>query len=241
MDQLNAFMHRFAGYGAESSGLWFVGLEEGGGRTIEELATRVSAWNVRGSLPLEDLAEYHRAIGQDAYFDPPYPLQRTWAALCRVRQAWLGQPADVATLKIVQARELGRAGGRSNVVELMPLPATSLSHWPYGPLATEHPALRDRDTYRRAFTPLREALIRELVRSGDARAVVFYGQRPDSWSAIAGQPLQEIAIGGRRCHAAASRGIHFISVPHPMARGLTSAFWMAVGSHLRVMATPAEP
>lgn len=240
MDHLDTFMREFAGYGAESSGLWFVGLEEGGGRTIEELASRVGTWNMRGRRPLEDLAEYHRAIGQATYFDPPYPLQRTWAPLCRVRQAWLGEPADVATLKIVQARELGRSGGQSNVVELMPLPATSLSHWPYAPLATECPALRDRNAYRRTFTPLREALIRELVRSGDARAVVFYGQRPDSWSAIAGQPLQEIAIGGRKCYAAASRGIYFIAIPHPMARGLTSAFWMAVGSHLRVMAKPAD-
>jgi hypothetical protein len=240
MDHLDAFMRQFAGYGSESAGLWFIGLEEGGGRTIEELATRVNAWNERGRRPLEDLTDYHRAIGQAAYFDPPYPLQRTWAPLCRVRQAWLDQPTDVAALKIVQARELGRPGGQTNLVELMPLPATSLDHWPYAPLVSEHPAVRDRDTYRRTYTPLRESLIRELIQSGDTRAVMFYGQRPDSWSAIAGRPLQEIAVGNRRCYAAASREIYFIAVPHPMARGLTSAFWMAVGSHLRVVATPAD-
>lgn len=241
MDHLDAFMRRFAGYGSESADLWFVGLEEGGGRTIEELVARVSAWSEQGRRPLEDLADYHRAIGQATYFDPPYPLQRTWAPLCRVRQAWLDRSADVAALKNVQAQELGRSTGRTNLVELMPLPATSLSHWPYTSLVAEHPALRDRDTYRRTYTPLREVLLRDLIQAGGSGAVVFYGQRPASWSAIAGRPLREIVIGDRSCYAAASQGRYFVAVPHPMARGLTSAFWMSVGSHLRTVAPPAAP
>ena len=239
MHHLDDFMRRFAGYGNESSELWFVGLEEGGGRTIEELTLRVDTWNERGHRSLEDLADYHRAIGQATYFDPPYPLQRTWAPLCRVRQAWLGRSADVATIKNVQGQELGRTAGRTNLVELMPLPATSLSHWPYASLVAEHPALRDRDTYRHTYTPLREALLRDLIQASGSRTVVFYGQRPDSWSAIAGRPLREIVIDDRRCYAAASQGRYFLAVPHPMARGLTSAFWAAAGAHLRAMAPPA--
>jgi hypothetical protein len=239
MKNLDDFMVRFAGYGNKSAPLWFVGLEEGGGQTVEELATRVNAWSARGGHALEDLADYHRAIGQAKYFDPPYPLQRTWASLCRVRQAWLDQPTDVATLKIIQSRELGRSHGGSNLVELMPLPATSVNHWPYTSLVADHPMLIDRDTYRRTYAPRREALIRELVQSGHAQAVVFYGQRPGSWSAIAGTPLQEIAVSDRRSYASASRGIYFIAVPHPASHGLTSAFWSAVGSHLRGVAPPA--
>lgn len=236
MQNLDDFMARFAGYGNKSAPLWFVGLEEGGGRTVEELATRVDAWSARGGHALEDLANYHRAIGQATYFDPPYPLQRTWTPLCRVRQSWLDQPTDVAALKDVQARELGRCGGQTNLVELMPLPATSLGHWPYASLAAEHPALRDRDTYRHTYTSLREVLLRDLIHAGRSRAVVFYGQRPESWKTIAGRPLREIVVGDRKCYATASDQRYFIAVPHPMARGLTSAFWMAVGSHLRAAA-----
>jgi hypothetical protein len=238
IENLDDYMHQFAGYGSTVANLWFVGLEEGGGRTIEELTTRVGAWAERGRRPLEDLADYHRAIHQATYFEPPFPLQRTWAALCKVRQGWLSQPADSATLKTVQARELGRLDGQSTLAELMPLPATSLQHWPYASLASEHPALRDRDAYRQAYTAPRESLLRELIRSGNARLVVFYGRRPDSWSAIAGKPLRETTVADRKCYEAVSRDIYFIAVPHPVAHGLTTAFWVSVGAHLRAIAPP---
>jgi hypothetical protein len=153
-------------------------------------------------------------------------------------EAWLDEPEDSATLKAAQARDFGRSDGRSTLAELMPLPATSLKHWPYASLANEHPALRDRDAYRKAYTTPRESLLRELVGGGNVRSVVFYGRRPGSWAAIAGKPLQEITVGDRKYSAVMFRDTYFIAVPHPAAHGLSSAFWASVGSQVRAMTPP---
>jgi hypothetical protein len=41
--RLNDFMHRFYGYGSWDAPLWFVGMEEGGGSTIDEIELRLKS------------------------------------------------------------------------------------------------------------------------------------------------------------------------------------------------------
>ena len=60
---LRRFVHEFYGYGAHKAPIWFVGMEEGGGRKFEQVAGRLNAWQKRGCMELEDLADYHREFG----------------------------------------------------------------------------------------------------------------------------------------------------------------------------------
>lgn len=152
MYALNDFMRDFAGYGHRSAPLWFVGMEEGGGRDIAELQRRVATWDARGRRPLENLAEFHHAIGEARYFSVPFPLQPTWAALGRILQSWRGALADIPSLQRVQATSLGSEDDLASLVELLPLPSPTVHSWPYAALAEEHPCLVDRKRYQSALS-----------------------------------------------------------------------------------------
>ena len=234
IDALPEYIAQFAGYGDLRAPLWFVGMEEGGGRDVAELTKRVGAWVARGRRPLEDLASYHRAIGVPRYFDPPFPLQRTWGPLARALQAWRQGPTDVPTLRRVQATELGAPGGGGALLELLPLPAAGTSVWPYAALATELPALADRGRYRAAYEPPRVRMLRALIEEGAPQAVLCYGLGyRDAWTALAGGPMVALTIEGRTCYVSNTAAPLFLAVPHPVAHGSTSRFWAAVGASVR--------
>jgi hypothetical protein len=234
---LQSYMTRFAGYGALRAPIWFVGLEEGGGRDVTELRTRVETWARRGSEPLEDLASYHRAIGFSRHFDPPYPLQRTWAPLVRILQAWRGAATDVATLRQVQATELGAHGGAASLLELLPLPASGVNAWPYASLASDIPALADRARYRSTYEPARITMLRGLIETGAPQVVVCYGlSYRAAWQSLAGVPLHPLPVLDRTCFAGSGATRQLIAVPHPVAHGNSSRFWEKLGEMLRELA-----
>lgn len=71
---LQEFTQGFYGYGNCNGDCWFVGMEEGGGNSFQDIANRSSAWSQRGKRELEDVAEYHAAIGVTCFFDDPPKL-----------------------------------------------------------------------------------------------------------------------------------------------------------------------
>jgi hypothetical protein len=48
------YVHNFVGFGHANAGLWFVGLEQGGGSGLAELQLRLNAW--AGAWPYGELA-----------------------------------------------------------------------------------------------------------------------------------------------------------------------------------------
>lgn len=231
IDALQAYMTTFAGYGDLRAPIWFIGMEEGGGRDVDELMRRVDIWAARGRRRLEDLADYHRAIGFPYHFEAPFPLQRTWGPLARALQAAHGASTELSALKTVQSTQLGAHGGQAALLELLPLPAPDTDTWPYGELAEDVPALCDRPTYRTAYEPARLAMLRMLIDEGRPRAVVCYGNGyRSSWASLTSAPLRPITIGERGCFVSDVAGAMLLMVPHPVARGGTNRFWEAVGS-----------
>jgi hypothetical protein len=209
-------------------------MEEGGGREIAELERRLQAWDVRGRKRLEDLASFHVAIDLPHHFAAPFPLQRTWSPLCRTLLAWRGEAIDPKRLRQVQCTELGAGDGAGALLELLPLPARGTSAWPYASLHVRRADLSSRERYTDAVTPLRIAMLRALIEQGRPRVVVFYGRANlAAWASIAGSELRPYEINGRRCFVSERTISYGIAVPHPVARGMTSAFWQALGMHLR--------
>src|SRR3954453_10104373 len=72
---LEEFVQNFYGYGNYSGRHWFIGMEEGGGKSFSEVAKRLKAWADREKCELDDLAEYHTAIGKAEWFNDPPNLQ----------------------------------------------------------------------------------------------------------------------------------------------------------------------
>lgn len=235
--ELRRYMTAFAGYGDLRAPLWFIGMEEGSGRGLEELEARVRVWSIRGRCVLEDLPSYHHAIGLPRHFVGKRPLQRTWSPLLRCLLAWRGQLESLAELRRVQATELGTHGGDSALVELLPLPSPSVTTWPYAELAVDLPELADRVRYRATVTPLRIRFLRHLLARSDARAVVCYGiGSMDDWTSLLGRAPKPRALGGRRCYWSDVGDQQWVVVPHPVAHGSQPVFWSELGRVLRAEA-----
>jgi hypothetical protein len=176
-DLLDAYMRTFYGYGAWTAKYWFVGMEEGGGDSLAEIERRITVWHDRGRRDLEDLRDYHLAIGVPQYFGEKPPLQRTWRALLRVVLTAQGARVDLDALRTYQSTLLGRPHGETALIELLPLPAPGkTAPWLYGQSGIA--SLQTREEYEAALGPLRTKAILDAIDRFQPRAVVTYGHAP---------------------------------------------------------------
>jgi hypothetical protein len=227
---LHSYIDSFLGYGNPTAKHWFVGMEEGGVESVAGLQKRVQAWHARGSRALEDLLEYHHAISETRFFNSPYPLQRTWAGLLRFEAAFTGLPADKESIRLRQHSALARDGSNSVLAELMPLPAKNTAMWPYAELAAQHPVLESRERYLREIMPARIDLLRSAIQRANPAFVLFYGSSYlEHWRSIAGVAFTESLPAGQRSWLGRKGDTVYVVTPHPVAHGLTTAFWIACG------------
>ena len=75
---VTSFMSGFYGYGSYSANYWFVGMEEGGAGSAEEIVTHLEHWDRRGREELEDLRDFQVTKGNVDYFTGTPKLQGTW-------------------------------------------------------------------------------------------------------------------------------------------------------------------
>jgi len=52
----------FYGYGNYEGKYWFIGMEEAGG-DFQDIENKIDTWSARGSREIDDVAEYHIAMG----------------------------------------------------------------------------------------------------------------------------------------------------------------------------------
>lgn len=213
---LAGFIKCFYGYGNYHGRFWFVGMEEGGGNSIADISRRLGAWNMRGRKELEDIAEYHRAIGVDNRFDDNPKLQPTWNKLIRIVLTANGQSCDTERICDYQKRTLGAIDGDTCLLELLPLPSPNTNAWLYRDNSSL-PYLTDRDTYRSYTTCFRVAHLQERLSRFQPTAVVFYGLRYQVyWERISGVQAWLKSSEGI-VHASKNQTL-FIMAKHPVAR-----------------------
>lgn len=228
---VEAFIDGFFGYGNWAAPIWFIGMEEGGGGTIAEAGRRIETWRVRGRLDLEDLVEYHYAIGITRHLGNRPALQPTWSKLVHLLLGMNGDEATDEHVRRFQATKLGRRGGSSALVELLPLPSPDIDHWIYGD-ATTIPYLSSRERYRVHVVRHRIAAIRERISTYLPRAVVFLGlSYAHYWTQVAGVTLSPVR--GDEFISATLAKTTFVVVKHPAARGVKNALFRAIGETLR--------
>jgi hypothetical protein len=232
-----AFIEGFYGYGNWSARVWFVGMEEGGGGSVAEIARRIDAWWTRGRNELEDLATYHEAIGVTRHIGDHAALQPTWTKIIHVLFGMTGKDASSDLVRKYQARELGRIGGETCLIELLPLPSPNVRRWIYGQCTTI-PYLANRVSYRERVEPSRVRSIQERIAEHRPRAVVFLGLRYlSAWSEIAGSPLQREPTSG--IAYTISGTTLFVAAKHPAARGVTNDYFRCVGEFVQQRASAA--
>jgi hypothetical protein len=228
---LEAFIQRFYGYGSYTALTWFIGMEEGGGHSEAEIAQRLHVWDDRHRHEVEDLAQYHAALGITRYFDAAPALQTTWAKLIRTQLAEDSSPISTSAIREFQRSVWGTWYGGTCLLELMPLPSRNLKHWPYGQMSAI-PYLQSRETYLNTVVSHRIETMQQRILQYRPDSVVFYGmQYREWWERIAGVPLAPMPD-----HAmmwGENEDTNFLVLKHPAAVGATNAYYEDAGRLLR--------
>lgn len=225
---LNDFINTFYGYGNFSGKYWFIGMEEGGGDTLDEIQRRINLWDRRGRHELEDLCGYHLELGITQFFTEPTKSQSTWNKLIRLVLSTRLDAFMLDDVKAYQRERLGRWEQDTALIELLPLPSPSTSHWLYS--AWDIPHLRTRATYRQHYAPLRVQAIRAKIAQYQPSAVVFYslGYR-EWWQQIANVEF----VPNGRFFTASDEHTRYVMAPHPTGHGVMSEDYHAIGHWLR--------
>ena len=229
---LSEFMNKFYGYGNFAAPYWFIGMEEGGGDSFEEVTRRLTVWDQRGRHEIEDVVDYHIALGITHWFNEKPKLQPTWAKLIRVLLTIEGEPPTKEEVRAFQQKQWARSNGNVNLMELLPLPSPSTRHWLYAD-HSELPDLSSRDAYRQKWSTLRIQGLQERIATHQPKAVIFYsfGYLP-YWNHVVGGELQPALSDTIYTHR--SPTTLFLVLKHPVATGITSDYFHQAGRFIRL-------
>ena len=234
-DTLEGYKLSFMGFGNPAGKYWFVGIEQGG--SDDQIKDRLRTWHERGRRPIEDLHEYHLAIGQSHWTGKNPDPQPTWSFLIRtVLVAENGRTPTEAEILSYQRRELGRSNGETCLLDLFPMPCEGVKDWSY-PEWTGLP--RSKRKYRRRIGPARVQSLRDLIDNHHPPIVVFYGTTFREW-------WQQVVDGEQFCTTRVSdiekgtRGATVcILLPHPNKRGINPAhLFSEAGRLIRTILNP---
>lgn len=238
---LSTFISKFYGYGNYHGKYWFVGMEEGGGDNKGQIDTRLKKWQKRGEKELEDLKEYHLALGIERHFSEKPALQRTWSKLIRIllraENEEITSEKEIPTeeVRIYQRDLLGRTNGETCLLELLPLPSPSIKLWLYGDFS-KLPHLEKRESYRDHYAQERVPYIQQRISAHKPKAVVFYGLNyQEYWRKIAqvefiefkSEKDSEGIISGK------NKDTRFIITSHPATKGIKNEYFYRIGEFIR--------
>jgi hypothetical protein len=217
--KISSFMDGFFGYGNLESEVWFIGMEEGGGDSLADIARRLEVWHELKKPSVADLFEFHNRLGIVEYFSGTNPkLQATWKMLARYALSYEGVATDSKSIRCFQANRLGRKNSNNCLLELLPLPSPSTNHWLYSEF-TDMPELESRSQYRRIMIPRRIEQLREMIDRHKPTVVVFYGKTYEAyWMEISGSSDNWHEINGG--YASEFNGVSYEIRPHPAAFGV---------------------
>jgi hypothetical protein len=178
---LLGFTQGFLGYGSTSPRIVFLGMEEGGGNTYEEVAARLRTWSALGKPQIADLRNYHRAIDRYECFseDEGYRRQPTWQSLSKIYGKAAG--IDITDLNAFQRERWCLPDGDVALIELFPLPSPTIGHWHYCDWTAIPQIGACRATYYEWIFPARARLILKFLRHAKPTVVVAYGLGHRRW------------------------------------------------------------
>ena len=226
------YMGGFWGYGNLNGDYWFVGMEEGGGDSFEEVDQRILQWDKRGRNSFEDLYQYHMDINVPKWFQEKAPLQSTWNRLIRVLLVTKGLIPEREAVRKYQIEQLGRSNGEVCLLELLPLPSPTTSHWMYGQ-HSDIPILSSRETYTEKVGITRAGKIAELILEHQPKFVLFYGiGYLDWWRKAADTKLTSKILHDKTAYFGKLGNTAIAVSQHPVATGVTLDYFHGIGKYI---------
>lgn len=231
---LEKFISSFYGYGNYRGDYWFIGKEEGGGGTVEEIRKRINSWSTLGCKELEDLFDYHQELGLTQCFGEQAKLQRTWKMLVRALLRAKGQEVTNNAIRKYQGQNLARLESETCLLELLPLPSPNTGEWLYSAYSKLQ-NLVDRYGYRNCYARDRADHIRKRVLEHKPKAVVFYSSDlwyQQWWQLIAEDVTfrdHEITHDSKLWVGENSHTV-FIIAKHPVGFGVNNDYFNTIGT-----------
>jgi hypothetical protein len=242
---LDEFTNSFFGYGSLDAPNWFVGMEEGGGKSKAEIESRLRSWDAAERAAVVDIVEFGSNAGLEEHLqwfqgERP-PLQSTWMQLIRMVLARGGASFATSSVRTYQRDAFARTGGGECLLELMPLPSPSVGDWHYDEWFNL-PWLRSRSVYQEHMLERRVERLAELVDCHNPEAVVFYSRTYlDHWCRIVGAAadhFEQVVVverDGREDLTALvleQGNTKFVVCSHPGAFGVTNSYFERIGKRL---------
>ena len=241
--ELDHFIRKFYGYGNLKSDIWFIGMEEGGGSTLEEVKSRLEVWKAMGAENVVDAYEFHKKITDangknfDFLFRERNPAnQRTWRGLIKLLLAYKAEKYSEEEIKEKQSAGWGRLNSDNCLLELFPLPSPNANDFKYTEWLGD--TNFNRENYKKENENHRIEGLRKLIKENEPKMVIFYGKAyGDKYKAIAGlggSDLEEIKITEKKT-AKLFVGIptSYVFIPHPTAHGMYNPYYQQLGLKLK--------
>ncbi len=246
---LEEYMNTFYGYGNLKGKYWFIGMEEGGGNSIEEIISRLDIWKNAGKPTLLDNYQFHSLIrgAGDSTFDRFFKgdkstYQKTWGGLIKLLLCYKGEnELNLKDIKCYQSDELGRHDSENCLIELFPLPSPGITAFNYSKW-TDIEYLKSRETYKQQLAEIRVQQLKTLISTHKPELVVFYSFSNDyikSWSEISGINFESIQMESLDLNANTGAKIAFSGMTcftviyHPTYRGIGNNYYRNIGSLLK--------
>ena len=156
----------FQGYGNLRGPFWFIGMEEYGDESIQQLLVRTRFREI------EDLARAHDPDMLNWPITASSRLVPTWDIMSQIVLNLSGQASwfDRKIRRAYQTQKLGRHGGETFLAELLPIPKRHVANWPHWmPFAS-------REEYEKQLLPRRIKMLRETFRRSSPAYVFCYGK-----------------------------------------------------------------
>jgi hypothetical protein len=240
---LREYIDTFYGYGDYKARYWLIGMEEGGGGSFQEITRHISKWVGQSKGEVLDLRWHHTDADPANSIPGSEKLQATWSQLIRVVLAIQGKPTDNQSVSDYQQAKLGRSGGDTCLLELMPLPSPDSKTWLY----REHSLLRQlrsRDDYMKHYAQSRALGLRGRIAEHKPAVVVFYSLSYFGWwKQIAGVEFTRIPVNGVRTLFGRNEHTHFVVVPQPAAqmKGKGTGYYVQVGKAIATSLQTPSP
>lgn len=242
---LEEFMFTFYGYGNLESNYWFIGMEEGGDASKNEVITRIEAWEKMGKGCLLDIYEFHREINRIRHFGKNAPSQRTWSGLIKILQSIKSeQIQSLQEIKRYQSEELGRSHSETCLLEVFPLPSPNTKEFNHSEW-TNIEYLKTRQKYKAHLASERIKKLNGLIIQYKPKFVIFYSSTPEYieyWSKISGVKFEdvekEVIIGTGKKDLKAqfkyNNDTCFAVTHHPTYLGISGDYLQQIGQRMKM-------
>ncbi len=231
---LEIYIYSFFGFGNWKSKIWFIGIEEGGGNSKEEISSRLNSW-LKYKTDLIDNNIHHKNIGISDFFDKG-KLQPTWKKLIRLKLSYEGKEPNNDLIRDIQKNNWGRVNSDNALLDLFPLPSPNNSNWFYNEWS-KLSYLGTRKDYYNNVIDKRVEYIQNKIEEYKPEVVVFYSiSMLDYWNRIVEYNFNynstKVSIDKSYIKIFKKNGTKFVVTPQPAAV-YSNAFWDKAGEFIR--------